>query len=180
MIYAKGVYEALKEREAEIHLIISGNGGIVMKRELNIGEDYFSSSRVTLYKNSELCAGVASGSMDFDAMVIIPCSMATLAAVANGISANLIQRAADVCLKERKKLIVVPRETPLSTVQIRNMLKISESGGVVLPAMPGFYHNPKDLNELSAFVVFRVLRQMGIDGNVPGFRPFSPEEEKEK
>jgi len=94
--------------------------------------------------------------------VICPCSMGTLASVANGLSTNLIQRAADVQLKERRKLIVVPRETPLGTIALENMKRLSEAGGVVLPAMPGFYHQPKSISDLIDFVVARICSQLGV------------------
>jgi flavin prenyltransferase len=110
----------------------------------------------------DFSAGIASGSFLTDGMVICPCSMGTLASIAHGHSANLIHRAADVHLKERRKLIVVPREMPLSSIQLANMQRLSEAGAVVLPAMPGFYHNPVTIHDLIDFVVGRVCDQLGI------------------
>jgi flavin prenyltransferase len=107
-------------------------------------------------------AGIASGSFRTAGMVICPCSMGTLAAVAHGMSQNLIHRAADVHLKERRKLIVVPRETPLSLIALDNMRRITEAGGVVLPAMPGFYHGAETLIDLVDFVVTRICDQLGL------------------
>lgn len=106
--------------------------------------------------------GIASGSFKTSGMVICPCSMGTLAAIAGGLSTNLIQRAADVHLKERRKLIVVPRETPLGSIQLENMKRLVDAGGVVLPAMPGFYHRPQTILELVDFVVTRICDQLGV------------------
>lgn len=108
-------------------------------------------------------AAVASGSFQTDGMVICPCSMGTLASLAQGMSSNLIHRAADVHLKERRKLIVVPRETPLGSIQLENMKKLSDAGGVILPAMPGFYHSPLTIHDLVDFVVSRICDQLGLE-----------------
>lgn len=111
---------------------------------------------------NDYSAGIASGSFRTAGMVICPCSMGTLAAVAGGLSQNLIHRAADVHLKERRKLILVPRETPLSLIALDNMRRITEAGGVILPAMPGFYHQPQSMIDLVDFVVTRICDQLGI------------------
>ncbi|MEX0726122.1 MAG: flavin prenyltransferase UbiX [Planctomycetaceae bacterium] len=110
----------------------------------------------------DFSAGIASGSFLTAGMVICPCSMGTLGSLANGMSQNLIHRAADVHLKERRKLIVVPRETPLSSIQLDNMKRLADAGVVVLPAMPGFYHNPLSLHDLVDFVVARICDQLGV------------------
>lgn len=110
----------------------------------------------------DFSAGIASGSFTTDGMVICPCSMGTLGSLANGLSSNLIHRAADVHLKERRKLIVVPRETPLSGIQLENMKRLSDAGGIVLPAMPGFYHNPVSIHDLVDFIVGRICDQLGM------------------
>lgn len=107
-------------------------------------------------------APVASGSSAPAAMVVCPCSMGTLAAIANGLANKLIERAADVVLKERRKLILVPRETPLSAIHLDNMLRLTRAGAVVLPANPGFYHRPQSIDQLIDFVVARVLDQLGV------------------
>lgn len=107
--------------------------------------------------------GIASGSFKTGGMVVCPCSMGTLASIAHGLSTNLIQRAADVHLKERRKLIVVPRETPLGSIQLENMKRLVDAGGVVLPAMPGFYHRPQSISELVDFVVTRICDQLGVE-----------------
>jgi len=121
-------------------------------------------SRGTLayHHHADFSAGIASGSFQTDGMVICPCSMGTLASLANGHSSNLIQRAADVHLKERRKLVVVPRETPLGSIQLENMKRLADAGAVVLPAMPGFYHNPAGIADLVDFVVGRICDQLGV------------------
>jgi 4-hydroxy-3-polyprenylbenzoate decarboxylase len=132
------------------------------------GSSIFSDSAVhrggvIYHHHQDWGASVASGSFKTDGMVICPCSMGTLASLAQGLSQNLIHRAADVHLKERRKLIVVPRETPLGSIQLANMHKLSEAGGVILPAMPGFYHNPLTIHDLIDFIVARICDQLGLE-----------------
>lgn len=122
--------------------------------------------RVIYHHYQDFNAGIASGSFLTDGMVICPCSMGTLASIAGGHSENLIHRAADVHLKERRKLIVVPRETPLGSIQLDNMKRLSDAGGVILPAMPGFYHNPTSIHHLIDFVVGRICDQLGVEHNL--------------
>jgi 4-hydroxy-3-polyprenylbenzoate decarboxylase len=119
-------------------------------------------SRLTYHHYRDFRAGIASGSFLTAGMVICPCSMGTAAAVANGLSENLIHRAADVHLKERRKLILVPRETPLGVVQLRNLTTLAEAGAVVLPAMPAYYHRPQSIADLVDFVVARICDQIGV------------------
>ena len=111
----------------------------------------------------DFTAGIASGSFLTDGMVICPCSMGSLASIAHGMSENLIHRAADVHLKERRKLIVVPRETPLGSIQLENMKRLADAGAIVMPASPGFYHNPVTIQQLVDFVVGRILDHLGIE-----------------
>lgn len=118
--------------------------------------------QVSYHHYADFTAGIASGSFPTDAMVICPCSMGTLAAISHGLSTNLIQRAADVHLKERRKLVVVPRETPLGSIQLENMKRLADVGAVILPAMPGFYHNPLSIPDLVDFVVSRICDQIGV------------------
>ena len=120
-------------------------------------------SRVIYHHYLDFTAGIASGSFLTGGMVICPCSMGTLSSLATGQSSNLIHRAADVHLKERRKLIVVPRETPLGSIQLENMKRLADAGAVVLPAMPGFYHNPLTIHDLIDFVVGRICDQLGIE-----------------
>ncbi len=119
--------------------------------------------QVQYHDHRDFQAGIASGSFLTGGMVVCPCSMGTVAAIAHGLSQNLIHRAADVHLKERRKLILVPRETPLSTVQLRNLTQCSEAGAVVLPAMPGFYNRPKSLEDAVDFIVARICDQLGVE-----------------
>jgi 4-hydroxy-3-polyprenylbenzoate decarboxylase len=119
--------------------------------------------RIHYHHYKDFLAGIASGSFLTGGMVICPCSMGTLAAIAQGMSENLIHRAADVHLKERRKLVVVPRETPLGSIQLENMKRLVDAGAVVLPAMPGFYHNPKSIHDLVDFVVARICDHLGVE-----------------
>lgn len=131
------------------------------------GEFKFSTGTLLRYHGyQDYFCGIASGSYKTAGMVICPCSMGTLSAIACGLSTNLIQRAADVHLKERRKLIVVPRETPLGSIQLENMKRLVDAGAVVLPAAPGFYHRPTTIHELVDFVVARICDQFGVDANL--------------
>jgi 4-hydroxy-3-polyprenylbenzoate decarboxylase len=115
-----------------------------------------------LYDEADISAPLASGSFPIEAMVVVPCSMGSLAAIAQGCGRNLIHRAADVCLKERRRLILVPREMPLSRIHLSNMLAVADAGGIILPPMPGFYHHPQSVDDLVDFVVARILSQLGF------------------
>ena len=162
-----------KQADIEIHLTISSSGARALSEELQLEIDLdnfelesligVSSPRVIYHHESDIAAPIASGSFRTEGMVVVPCSMGSLASIAGGMSRNLIQRAADVCIKENRKLVVVPRETPLSPIHLENMLKLSRLGVCVLPAMPGFYHYPKDVDDLLNFVVTKILDQFGID-----------------
>lgn len=128
------------------------------------GEFHFSNgSQLRYHHYQNYFAGIASGSFRTAGMVICPCSMGTLSAIACGLSTNLIQRAADVHLKERRKLIVVPRETPLGSIQLENMKRLVDAGAVVLPASPGFYQRPQSISDLVNFVVARICDQLGVE-----------------
>jgi 4-hydroxy-3-polyprenylbenzoate decarboxylase len=128
-----------------------------------LGKGNFDLSRFHYHHYRDFSAGIASGSFLTAGMVVCPCSMGTLAAIAHGTSENLIHRAADVHLKERRKLVLVPRETPLGLVQLRNLVAVAEAGAVVLPAMPAFYTNPQSLCEMIDFVVARICDQLGVE-----------------
>ena len=119
-----------------------------------------------LYHHKDVAAPIASGSFAVDGMVVVPCSGGTLGRIAHGISNGLLERAADVCLKERRRLVLVPREMPLSLIHLRNMTAVTEAGAIVLPASPGFYHNPKSIDDLVDMVAGRILVSLGIDSKV--------------
>ena len=118
------------------------------------------------FEEENLYAPIASGSSKVDAMIVIPCSMKTLASIAHGFASNLIERAADVMLKEKRKLIIVPRETPLSAVHLRNMLALAELGCHIIPAMPAFYHHPKSIQDMVDFIVGRVMDSLGLENDL--------------
>lgn len=160
-IYAKACLEYLK-KEAEIHLIISDAAKIVIEKELNQDLDAFYKLAKVTYDFNDIQAPIASSSFYFDAVLVIPCSMKTLGMIASGISSNLIVRACDVALKEGRKLVLMPRETPLSLIHLENMAKVKRAGGTILPAAPGFYHDPKNLSDIVNFMVGKVCQQLGL------------------
>lgn len=173
-VYGVRLLEVLTQHEdIEVHLTISASGVRALWEELQIEVDLnnfelasligVSSPRVVYHHESDIAAPIASGSFRTEGMIVVPCSMGSLASIAGGISRNLIQRAADVCIKEKRKLVLVPRETPLSSIHLENMLKLSRMGVCVLPAMPGFYHFPKNVDDLLNFVVTKILDQFDID-----------------
>jgi 4-hydroxy-3-polyprenylbenzoate decarboxylase len=129
---------------------------------IEVHGDGARSGSFTILSNKDLGATIASGSHDCEAMVIVPCSMKTLAGVAHGLSRNLIERAADVMLKERRRLIIVPRETPMSLPQLRNMVLCAEAGAMIMPAMPAFYQMPKTLSDLTDFMAGKILSALGF------------------
>ncbi len=138
-------------------------GRLVYELETGVALSDDLPAHVLTYEESDFTAPFASGSFPCAGMVIVPCTMGTLGAIAVGLSQSLIHRAADVCLKERRPLIVVPRETPLNRVHLSNMLKVAEAGAIILPAMPGFYHRPRSVEDIFDFVVARILDQLGIE-----------------
>lgn len=161
-IYGYRLLQRLNERGIETSTIISEYAARILQMEDSKSVEELAEFG-QVYMSSDLMAPTASGSCRFDAMVIAPCTMKTLAEIANGLSSNLISRTADVALKERRRLILVTRETPLSLVHIKNMLKVTSAGAVVLPASPGFYHKPKTIGDLVDYVVGKVLDQLGIE-----------------
>ena len=170
--YAVRLLEQLVLGEHPISLIVSGHGWRLLQMEAGIQSverlrDAVGGAPwdryVTSYDDSDRGAPPASGSAKSAGMVVCPCSMGTLAAISAGTSRSLIERAADVALKERRRLILVPRETPLSVVHLENMLRLSRAGAVVLPAAPGFYHGVRAISDLVDFVVARVLDHLGVE-----------------
>ncbi|MFN8231538.1 MAG: UbiX family flavin prenyltransferase [Bacteroidia bacterium] len=163
-IYAKLLLDKLndlKNNFEEVSLILSDNAKDVWELELN--NKNYNNFKFKVFEKNNFLAPMASGSSKYDVLIICPCSMGTLARIATGISNDLITRAADVILKERKKLILVTRDTPLNLIHINNMKTITEAGGIICPATPSFYSLPKTIDELAATVVDRVLDLAGID-----------------
>jgi len=166
VIYAQQLLQILDNITAvSVELIISNDGKAVIKEELGIEDLTHSFPRVTVHQNDNMFSPLASGSYLTEGMVICPCTMSTMGAVASGLADNLIRRASSVTLKEHRKLILVPRETPLSQIDLLNMLKISRAGGIILPAMPSFYTKPQTIEELAGGLVQRILDQMQIPNN---------------
>ncbi len=159
-IYLQRLLHHLEQGHHEIHLVLSPYAKQVISEEL--GELKLPSS-VVQHSEKSMNAPFASGSALFDGMVIMPCSMGTVGRIAAGTSENLILRASDVFLKERRKLILVPRETPWNLIHARNIVTVTEAGAIVLPASPSFYSHPKNFEELADTVVWRVLDQLGIE-----------------
>lgn len=167
--YAVRLLEVMARRQVPVWLVPSSHGMRLLREECGIGSldelrqatggDWQS---VTTFPDDDRGALPASGSRRTSGMVICPCSMGTVAAIAGGTSRSLVERAADVTLKERRKLILVPRETPLSLVHLRNLVAVTEAGAIVLPAAPGFYHRPSQVAELVDFIVQRILDQLDL------------------
>jgi 4-hydroxy-3-polyprenylbenzoate decarboxylase len=166
VIYGVSLLKALRELGHEVHLIVTKAGRLVLKHELGMELDELRSECFKIYDEEEIDAPPSSGSAQFEAMIIAPCSMKTLASIAHGFSNNLVTRAADVMLKERRKLILVIRETPLNKVHILNMLRVNDMGGIILPACPAFYHKPKKIEDLVNYVIGKVLDLLGIEHNL--------------
>jgi 4-hydroxy-3-polyprenylbenzoate decarboxylase len=175
-IYATRTIAALLERRCHVELIVSEYGRRLLRDELGdaaaidrlfeflagrYGEQVRSGT-YTVHSNKDLGARIASGSQDCEAMVVVPCSMKTLAGIAHGLSRTLVERAADVMLKERRTLIIVPRETPMSLPQLRNMVLCAEAGAMVMPAMPAFYQMPQTLDDLADFMAGKILSALGF------------------
>jgi 4-hydroxy-3-polyprenylbenzoate decarboxylase len=162
VIYAKEALEYLKDK-VEIHLIISDAARIVIQKELQQDPADFREYAHKIYELSDIQAPIASSSAHFDATLVIPCSMKTLGMIASGIASNLIVRVCDVALKEERKLILMPRETPFSLIHLENMVKVKRAGAIVMPAAPGFYHQPKNLSDIVKFMVGKICQQLEID-----------------
>jgi len=161
-IYGVRLFEELKKTRNELHLVVSEGAKKILEHETKYTYDNLKNEADFCYENNDLFAGPASGSFHLDGMIIAPCSMKTLSAVANGYSGTLTSRAASCCLKEGRKLVLVIRETPLDLPGIKNMLSAKQAGAIILPAMPGFYHKPKKIEDLVDFIVGKVLDQLEI------------------
>ncbi len=178
--YGHRLLQELIKGGHSLYLTISGDGLSILNDEANLMlkgsetdiqyslEKHFGAKegQITYFDEDYMYAPIASGSVKIDAMIVIPCSMKTMAAIANGYASTLIERAADVMLKEKRKLILVPRETPLSVVHLKNMLAAAELGCHIIPAMPAFYHHPKRVSDMVDFIAGRVLDSMGIENDL--------------
>lgn len=175
-IYAVRTLAALLERGCHVELVVSDFGRRLLREELGeaaavervadfLVERYgpeVGRGSIAVHSNRDLGAAIASGSHDCQAMAVVPCSMKTLAGIAHGLSRSLVERAADVMLKERRTLVLVPRETPMSLPQLRNMVLCAEAGAMILPAMPAFYQAPRSLDDLADFMAGKVLSALGF------------------
>ena len=162
-IYGIRLLEELIKSKVELHLIVSNGAKKIIEHETNYTFEDLKKKADFCYDNSDMFAGPASGSFKIDAMIVCPCSMKTLSAIANGYGDTLTSRAASCCLKEERRLILVVRETPLDLPGIKNMLSAKQAGATILPAMPGFYHKPKKIEDLVDFVVGKILDQLKMD-----------------
>ncbi|MCU0597907.1 MAG: UbiX family flavin prenyltransferase [Desulfobacterales bacterium] len=179
-IYGIRLLAALMNMPMSVYLMISPSGRAVLAHESGFSHPSMAvflkehncqtheDAHLYEFDTDDFFAPFASGSFRHDGMVVAPCSMNTLAAMASGVTHNLIHRAGDVCLKEKRPLILVPRETPLNRIHLENMMRLADAGAVILPAMPGFYHNPQTIEDLVDSVLTRVLDHLGID------HPLSP------
>jgi 4-hydroxy-3-polyprenylbenzoate decarboxylase len=175
-IYAQRLLVHLEDSPEvrQINLVISGPGRRVISDELDVSTTADTeqmvaemigrpSAKAIVFHPGDIGAAIASGSYPVDAMVIIPCSASTLGVLASGSCRNLLHRAADVCLKEGRKLVLVPRETPLSTIHLENLLRLRQAGAMIVPAMPSFYHRPTNLIEMVDHFIYRVLDHLGLE-----------------
>lgn len=180
VVYGKRTVQALLELGHHVKLIVSPAADRVMDIEMGI---HFTGSRharlqqwrelvdatgdaLELLPHRDFAASVASGSFPLAGMAVVPCSMGTLARIAGGMSTNLIERAADVALKERRRLVLVPRETPLSRIHLQNMLTVMDAGAEIVPAMPGFYHQPRGIDDIVDMMAGRILDRLGVENDL--------------
>ncbi|WP_418316709.1 UbiX family flavin prenyltransferase [Piscinibacter sakaiensis] len=170
-IYGVRLLQRLKQAGAEVHLVVSPAGVINVHHELGLDRRDLESLADVAYSPSDIGAAIASGSFATHAMVVAPCSMRTLAAIAHGLCDNLLTRAADVTLKERRRLVLMARETPLNLAHLRNMVAVTEMGAVVFPPLPAFYHRPDSIDAMVDETIERVLATLAIDAAAP--RPWT-------
>ncbi|MFA5577049.1 MAG: UbiX family flavin prenyltransferase [Tissierellaceae bacterium] len=165
-IYAISLLKALKELNIETHLVVSTMGEYVTNHETDVSLEELKSFATYFHDNKNFAAPIASGSFKVDKMVVVPCSMKTLSAVASGYSDSLLTRACDVTMKEGRDLILVPRETPLSSIHLENMLKLSKMGVTIFPLSPGFYNHPQSIEDIVINMTGRLLDMLKIDNNL--------------
>ncbi|KAB2331596.1 UbiX family flavin prenyltransferase [Cytobacillus depressus] len=164
-LYAYTLIRTLHQLNIETHLIVTEMGEKVMQFECGVSMENLK-EYATIHSNKNLFASIASGSYLTDGMVIVPCSMNTLGAIANGVGDTLLSRAASVILKERRDFIIVPREAPFNLIHLKNMTSLAEAGACIMPASPGFYHKPTEIWELASFMVAKVLDMLDIDHQI--------------
>ncbi len=183
VIYAQRLVRFLLDTGHRVHLSVSAAGRMVIKEELRLaaGEDPWGTThrdRLQIFPEKDFSAPFCSGSFRFRAMALVPASMGSVGAIANGVCINAIHRAADVTLKEKRRLVIVPRETPLTTIHLENLLRLARAGAVILPPSPAFYPSPATLDDSIDFVVSRILDALDIDNSLfPRWREEEDEEE---
>jgi len=178
-IYGLRLIEELLKCVDTVHLCISNQSFFIIRTETGVdwsGEtasdieknirNHYSSTNINYYDNSNMAAPVSSGSFHTDAMFVVPCSMKSLSGIASGYASNLIARAADVTLKEGRKLVIAPREMPFNAIHLENMLKLSRAGAIIAPPVPAYYQKPRDINDIVNFVVGKILDTAGINHNL--------------
>ena len=166
VIYGWRLVQVLKQAGCEVHAVVSEHGWQVLAYECGVDQSAVTAVVDRLYDVHAMAASIASGSFPVDAMVIAPCSMRTLGAVANGLADNLLTRAADVTIKEARQLVIVPRETPISVIHLTNMLNLAQIGVKIVPASPGFYHCPTDLSGLVDMLVGKICDILKVEHNL--------------
>ena len=165
-IYALRLIDVLRAKGIEVHAVVTASGRRVLDYECGVTEAELTRRVSVLYSNEDVGAAIASGSFRMDAMVVLPCSMKTAGAIAHGVTDDLLTRAADVTLKEGRRLLLVPRETPMHEIHLENLLRLARAGAVIMPAAPGFYHRPETLDDLVNMMVGKILDRLGIEAEL--------------
>lgn len=165
-VYAVRLIDVLREQNIEVHAVVTDSGQRVLDYECGVTMEELSRRVDVLYPNADVGAAIASGSFRMDAMVVLPCSMKTAGAIAHGVTDDLLTRAADVTLKEGRRLLLVPRETPMHEIHLENLLRLARAGAVIMPAAPGFYHRPETLDDLVNMMVGKILDRLGIEAEL--------------
>jgi 4-hydroxy-3-polyprenylbenzoate decarboxylase len=171
-VLARNTVDELLRREVPTIVVCSNGGRLVWQEELEVSfndtlAEWREHPRFTFYPIGDLRAPIASGTYPTNGMVVVPCSMNSVASIAHGLAGNLLLRAADVCLKERRRLVLVPRETPLHSIHLENMLTLARMGAIVLPPEPAFYLRPQKIDDIVKFVVGRILVALGVEEELP-------------
>ena len=165
-VYAIRLIDVLRTQGIEVHAVVTDSGQRVLDYECGMTMEELSRRVDVLYPNVDVGAAIASGSFRMDAMVVLPCSMKTAGAIAHGVTDDLLTRAADVTLKEGRRLLLVPRETPMHEIHLENLLRLARAGAVIMPAAPGFYHRPETLDDLVNMMVGKILDRLGIEAEL--------------